>query len=238
MKTTRLLYVIFLFCAIIDLNAQDVIVVKDNSTILSKVIKISGTEIEYKKWSNLDGPIYTIDKSDVLRINYEKGGSDIFENSIIITDGGKMTRNGKYLMLNGRFLTNYEVRNIFGEENYNTYINARRQVNTGSVFMGMLVLSVAWDIVGISRVVSSKTYDEKNTWLDFTYIGAVLTDITAPLAFAFYGIGNGRLKWLVDEYNEKQNNYMSFQLSPCCMNIATPYLQNNYGVGVVISVKF
>ena len=59
-------------------KAQDVIVKKDNSTILSKVTKVSQTEIEYKKWSNLDGPIYIVPISEVLRINYENGEYDEF----------------------------------------------------------------------------------------------------------------------------------------------------------------
>ena len=59
-------------------KAQDVIVKKDNSTILSKVTKVSQIEIEYKKWSNLDGPIYIVPISEVLRINYENGEYDEF----------------------------------------------------------------------------------------------------------------------------------------------------------------
>ena len=53
--------------------AQDIIVKKDGSTIMSKVLEIGTSEIKYKKFSNQQGPIYTIARSDVMAINYENG---------------------------------------------------------------------------------------------------------------------------------------------------------------------
>jgi len=58
--------------------AQDVIVKHDGSTILSKVIKIGTTEVEYKKFSNQNGPTYSILKSDIQAINYENGEKETF----------------------------------------------------------------------------------------------------------------------------------------------------------------
>lgn len=54
-------------------SAQDVIVKKDGSTILSKVIEINTADIKYKKFSNQNGPTYTINKLEILSINYENG---------------------------------------------------------------------------------------------------------------------------------------------------------------------
>ena len=48
--------------------AQDVIVKKDGSTILSKVLKITANEVEYKKYSNQNGPTYTIAKAEIMRV--------------------------------------------------------------------------------------------------------------------------------------------------------------------------
>lgn len=58
--------------------AQDVIVKKDGSTILSKVLKITANEVEYKKYSNQNGPTYTIAKAEVQAINYENGEKETF----------------------------------------------------------------------------------------------------------------------------------------------------------------
>lgn len=58
--------------------AQDVIVKKDGSIIMSKVLKISETEIEYRNFDNPDGPIRTVSISNVLSINYQNGEKEMF----------------------------------------------------------------------------------------------------------------------------------------------------------------
>lgn len=59
--------------------AQDVIVMRDGTSILSKVLEITPTEVKYKKYSNLDGPTFTVLKTDILVINYENGEKETFE---------------------------------------------------------------------------------------------------------------------------------------------------------------
>lgn len=58
--------------------AQDIIVRKDGSTIKTRVIKVRKSEVEYKKYENLNGPSYTISKNDLQSITYENGTKDIF----------------------------------------------------------------------------------------------------------------------------------------------------------------
>ena len=73
----QLLVFLFLLCAA-SVSAQDVIVKKDGSTILSKVLEVGQNEIKYKKYDNVDGPIYTIKKSELQSINYQNGAKDTF----------------------------------------------------------------------------------------------------------------------------------------------------------------
>lgn len=73
----QLLVLSFIVCPAL-VFAQDVIVKHDGSTILSKVTKIGTTEVEYKKFSNQNGPTYTILTSDILSINYENGEKESF----------------------------------------------------------------------------------------------------------------------------------------------------------------
>lgn len=47
---------------------------------MAKIAKVSNVEIEYKKWKNQDGPIYTINKDEVFLIKYSNGEKDIFTN--------------------------------------------------------------------------------------------------------------------------------------------------------------
>lgn len=78
----RILFTMMLFASTLSASAQDVIVKKDGSTILSKVIEIGTTEVKYKKWNNQNGPNYTIAKSDVQAINYENGEKETFGNEV------------------------------------------------------------------------------------------------------------------------------------------------------------
>ena len=59
-------------------HAQDVIVKKDGGTIVSKVLEIDDTVVKYKKFSNLEGPTYSIAKVEVNCINYENGEKETF----------------------------------------------------------------------------------------------------------------------------------------------------------------
>jgi len=77
----QLLVFLFLLCSM-SVSAQDVIVKKDGSTILTKVLEVGQEEIKYKKFDNLDGPTYTIQKSELQAINYQNGAKDTFSASV------------------------------------------------------------------------------------------------------------------------------------------------------------
>lgn len=75
------LVILMLFLSV-EVAAQDVIVKKDGSTILSKVLEVNTDNIKYKKFSNQNGPTYTIGKSEIMSINYENGDRDSFETTV------------------------------------------------------------------------------------------------------------------------------------------------------------
>lgn len=61
--------------------AEDIIVLRSGDIIKAVVKEVTQTEIKYKKSSNPKGPLYTINKSDVLSINYSNGTKDSFSES-------------------------------------------------------------------------------------------------------------------------------------------------------------
>lgn len=79
------LLAIFLFGLAGTAVSQDVILKKDNTTVLSKVLEINNTEIKYKKWSNQDGPTYSISRSEVTSINYQNGDVEKFTDNAATT---------------------------------------------------------------------------------------------------------------------------------------------------------
>ena len=74
----HLLLTSFFLCLSYSGYSQDVIVKKDGSTILSKVLEVSSSEVKYKKYSNQDGPIYSIPNSYIQVINFENGDREDF----------------------------------------------------------------------------------------------------------------------------------------------------------------
>lgn len=68
----QLLLFLFLLCST-GVFAQDVIVKKDGSTIVCRVVELTSSEIVYKKWSDLNGSNYVMNRADASAINYENG---------------------------------------------------------------------------------------------------------------------------------------------------------------------
>ncbi|MDO9340508.1 MAG: hypothetical protein Q7T72_08285 [Bacteroidales bacterium] len=58
--------------------AQDKIYKTDRTIIEAKVQEVGDAEIKYKKFSNLNGPIYILKKEDVSMIVYENGEKEVY----------------------------------------------------------------------------------------------------------------------------------------------------------------
>lgn len=59
--------------------SQDVITYKSGDEKKVKVFEISPSEVKYKSFDNIDGPIYTDQKSSIFMIKYENGQKDVFK---------------------------------------------------------------------------------------------------------------------------------------------------------------
>jgi len=77
-KHVYFLTVVF-FCAggLFSVNAQDIISLKDGSTIQAKVLEINPAEIKYKRFDNQDGPLIIISAANVISIKYPNGVVDV-----------------------------------------------------------------------------------------------------------------------------------------------------------------
>jgi|GEM_PF-5484206 len=72
----RLLIIALLSMAGI-VHAQDQLFKKDNTKLLVKITEVSPEEIKYKLFSNLSGPVYVINKSEVSLIIFENGQHEV-----------------------------------------------------------------------------------------------------------------------------------------------------------------
>lgn len=73
MKKIVLLSLFFLLCLNFISSAQDIIYKKDGSKEEAKIVLVGEKEIQYKKYNNLEGPVYTLNKKDIVLIAYQNG---------------------------------------------------------------------------------------------------------------------------------------------------------------------
>lgn len=71
-------FILILFMLNISIYAQDVIFTVNKEEIPSKIEEINIETISYKKFDNLDGPLYHIKKTDVQKIVFENGNIETF----------------------------------------------------------------------------------------------------------------------------------------------------------------
>ena len=73
---------IFTFLAFIAISitgfSQDFITKKSGEDIRAKVLEVNQTDIRFKKFDNLNGPTFTMLKSEIMMIRYENGTKDVF----------------------------------------------------------------------------------------------------------------------------------------------------------------
>jgi hypothetical protein len=75
MKILLLSIMLFLF---LSTKGQDLIILKNTNVITAKIIETGISEIKYKNFNNLDGPVYVMLKSDIFMIKYPNGDKDVF----------------------------------------------------------------------------------------------------------------------------------------------------------------
>ena len=71
MKKTILLLTAVL-CSLFSFS-QDLIIKKNGEEIKAKVEELSGETVKYRKFENITGPLYNIDRKEVFQIRYENG---------------------------------------------------------------------------------------------------------------------------------------------------------------------
>lgn len=91
MKKLEFITIILFLTMIHSIAAQDIIILRDGNVIEAKVMEIYPSDIRYKRFDNLDGPMIIILKDSVLSIRYENGTLDIFNPSSVTSQGREQT---------------------------------------------------------------------------------------------------------------------------------------------------
>lgn len=77
------LIAICLFCG--NLKAQDMIVKTSGDSIKAKITEVGTNAISFKKWDNIEGPTFVVNKSEILFVRYKNGQIDKFTPAIPTT---------------------------------------------------------------------------------------------------------------------------------------------------------
>lgn len=68
----KVLMFLMLLCSL-TASAQDVIVKKNGSTVVCRIVEVGQAEVVYKRWTDLQGNNYVMNITDIASINYENG---------------------------------------------------------------------------------------------------------------------------------------------------------------------
>ena len=102
------LFILFTFGTYFNGSSQDYIFKKNGDEIKVKVVEILKSEVKYRKFDNLYGPIYSIDIADVFIIKYENGTRETFGQSNVSSNGSKdaaISVNEKIIIPSGPWLS-------------------------------------------------------------------------------------------------------------------------------------
>jgi len=94
-----LLTLVFL-TIVFSLQAQDTIVNINDEKIEAKVIEISSSIVKYKKFSNIEGPIYSLDKDEIKEIHFKNGEVEVFKVKLKSESNSELTQSDSAIGVN------------------------------------------------------------------------------------------------------------------------------------------
>lgn len=200
--------ILFLFCAImfsVAMWADDIIYLKNGDEIHSKVAKIGTSIVEYKKISNLEGPVYEINIDDISMIVYANGEKETFKYSsnykIVDYDGDKI------ISFDGNPIKESEYIKL-AEKNcdiaYNQFKKGKVQKQVGTAFLaaGSAVTAAGLACLIFLPSTCSCSYDA-------VYTAGMVGTLTGPAFLAvgipLYCVGKVNKRESYELYNENYN---------------------------------
>jgi len=92
------LLLIILFASSTNIiKAQDTLTMRSGGNIIVKIIEVGSSEVKYKKIDNLNGPGFSIFKSELSMIQYENGSKDVFKDDMKIIQESRIQSRSKDL---------------------------------------------------------------------------------------------------------------------------------------------
>lgn len=235
----------------LEISAQDVITTKEGDDIQAKILEVTTTEVKYKKYTNLEGPIYVLSKSDVLIIRYENGEKDVFKDS---PQSGSYKPNTTHQLSEGMSYSQYK--NYYDKSYYISQPGdpySPGWAGVASFFIPGLGQGVAGEWGRAAWMISTNIALSVVTALSYNSFYNYITYKNRPFPFVFFASLAGRLAFdiwtIVDAvkvakiknmYNQDirglRTAQLDFSLSPFIAT--TPDLENGSNAVTGLSLTF
>jgi len=193
-------FFLFLFSGL-TIFAQDTIVTKKGEEIKSKIIEITSGTVKYQKYSNLEGPMYSISKEDIVFIKYENGEKDTFinEDSELINNDNELKIIENSFYQGNTPITRKELKRIIYTDE-----EARRQYKTGNflAFSGLVLGTAGVTALLLDLLDDSDDYYYTEPDDTMLIIGIASSAVSIPLSL----IGRSMKKKSIKKYNSNRNN--------------------------------
>lgn len=241
------IFMLLLFATAVVMKAQDTIVLRNGKEMVVKVEKITSSELDYRNWGDVDGPLRVQNISDVFMVKYKGGTHEVFgetQNQATNKTASNNTYSGQVglrpLERKGRSLVyvgtsmplfDRDLQVILSPEQYSDYEGASRLCGTGFTFSYIgylgLILGAVWYPMGI-------TLDDMETFATIGIYCLGVASVFIPVGEIIAGIGKGKLSRIAEAYNA--NNHLAsaqLGLSPTLMRTT-----NGIGAGLSLSLHF
>ena len=188
----------------------------------------------------------------MVSINYENGEVEKFSEATNNRQDNKasqiqylnsyMTKSGGRLYLNGRSLSDNEIRKLVGQDGYQQYQKGRKLCQTGIILDGVggiaLVVAEAINLFSpdLNSTLGPSVLDTPafKTEMTFFIVGGILLGTGIIIGIS----GNENIEKVAETYNKKHGNACSLNISPSLMRCEIPQSQGNYGLGLTLNMNF
>lgn len=197
MKTlSRLALIIILFaCSFTRSAAQDTIIMTNGNIIPAKILEVSTEEVRYKRFDNIDGPVFITKTVEINKIKYQSGNTDVLnkpKTPVVVAPvdpNPPITLNGRYYYQGYKRYKEKEVHSIlqkYGDSEINLHIKKAKSAKAveyvGFVAIPALAFALGYTVYALVNNRPGRIASGANT--EMSYTPGIGCGVLAVAAFA------------------------------------------------------
>lgn len=242
----RYIFIIVLLFTSLSLRAQDVILKKDGSTVLAKVVSVRADDVEYYIWTSQTGPLYVIKKEDIQQINYQNGQKDVFSaqgsaSTFVMPERlqGRPLLGSSYCRVylqgqnaHGSVLDYNQMVSIMGVDRADMVKNQQTVGMVGGfAAYGLGTVFVGGGLLMLGLSFNDDYVESKKTLRTLGLLSLVLAAIDIPISWKLYSAAPDKIDSIVNDYNSEVRRE---QMTGSVSRTTSLSLENTHnGIGLV-----